>query len=274
MGDLKNFVLTGCASGIGQHLADVLVAQGHRVLATDINLAALEEYARARGWPSERILIRWLDVRDPVAWAEILQEAVSAFGNVDVLMNVAGYLRPGWVHDGQPQEVHRHFDTNAKGVIFGTQAAARLMVQQRQGHIINIASMAALAPVPGIALYSASKFAVRAFSLAAAYELRPYGVYVTVVCPDAVQTPMFDLQKGYDEAVLTFSAPRLLKVEDVARVILKRVLPRKPLEVFVPARRGWLARFVDLFPTTSFVLVPLFRRRAQARQARLRGEER
>ena len=274
MGDLKNFVLTGCASGIGQHLADVLIAQGQRVLATDINLAALEDHERTQGWPTARARVCKLDVGDAAAWAQVLQEAASSFGRVDVLMNIAGYIRPGWIHDVEPEEVHRHFDTNAKGVIFGTQAAARLMVQQRQGHIINIASMAALAPVPGIALYSASKFAVRAFSLAAAYELRPYGVYVTVVCPDAVQTPMFDLQKGYDEAVLTFSAPRLLKVEDVARVILKRVLPRKPLEVFVPARRGWLARFVDLFPTTSFMLVPLFRRRAQARQARLRGEGR
>jgi 3-oxoacyl-[acyl-carrier protein] reductase len=272
MSNLKTFALTGCASGIGRHLADVLIAQGHRVVATDINLSALEEHARARGWPAERVRVCPLDVRDPAAWAEIIQEAVSMFGGVDVLMNVAGYLRPGWVHETAEEEVDRHFDINAKGVIFGTQAAARLMVQQRRGHIINFGSMASLAPIPGIALYSATKYAVRAFSLAAAHELRPHGVYVTVICPDAVRTPMLDMQKSHDEAVLTFSAPRVLKVEDIARVILAQVLPRKPLEIFVPARRGWLARFVDLFPSSSFVLIPLFKRRARIRQARFRGE--
>lgn len=273
MNNAQTFVLTGCASGIGQHLADVLIAQGHRVLATDINLAALEEHARTQDWPTERTRVRRLDVRDAAAWAEVLQEAVSTFGSVDVLVNVAGYLRPGWVHETAVEEVDRHFDINAKGVIFGTQAAARLMVQQRQGHIINFASLAALAPIPGITLYSASKYAVRAFSIATAQELRPYGVHVSVICPDAVQTPMFDLQKGYDEAVLTFTAPKLLQVDDIARLILEQVLPRKPLEVFVPARRGWLARFVDLFPAASSVLLPFFRWRARIRQARLRGEE-
>lgn len=268
----KTFVLTGCASGIGRHLADVLIGQGHRVLATDVHLAALHEHARAQGWPTDRVRVGKLDVRDPAAWAAILQEAIAAFGSVDVLMNIAGYLQPGWVHAATPDEVDRHMDINAKGVIFGTQAAARLMVSQRRGHIINFGSLAARAAVPGLALYSASKFAVRAFSLAAAYELRPHGVYVTVVCPDAVQTPMLDLQTGYEEAVLTFSAPRVLTVDHIARVILQQVLPRKPLEIFIPARRGWLARVVDLFPRASFILIPLFQPGARTRQARLRQQ--
>jgi 3-oxoacyl-[acyl-carrier protein] reductase len=274
MSDAKTFVLTGCASGIGQHLADVLVTEGYRVCATDINLAALEKHAQVQAWPTERVRVRQLDVRDPAAWAEVFQEVASTFGSVDVLLNIAGYLKPGWVHEVASEEVHRHFDINTKGVIFGTQAAARLMVPQQRGHIINFASMAALVAVPGLALYSASKYAVRGFSLAAAQELRSHGVYVTVICPDAVQTPMFDSQKNYDEAVLTFSAPKPLEVSDIARVILEQVLPRKPLEVVVPAYRGWLSRFVDLFPTTSFVLAPLFERRARVRQERLRREGR
>ena len=74
------------------------------------------------------------------------------------------------------EDVHRHFDVNVKGVIFGTRAAAARMIPQGHGHVVNIASMAALAPIPGLALYSASKYAVRAFSLAAAEELRAHGV--------------------------------------------------------------------------------------------------
>lgn len=274
MKQARTFLLTGCASGIGRHLADVLVARGENVLATDINLEALEAYARMRGWSDARVLLRQLDVRQASAWEALFQQAISTFGSVDVLMNIAGYLKPGWIHETNLEEVHRHFDVNAKGVVFGTQVAARHMVQQQHGHIINFASMAALVPVPGLALYSATKYAVRAFSLASAYELRPYGVFVTVVSPDAVQTPMFDLQRNYDEAVLTFSSPRPLAVEDIARVILDDVLHRKPLEVTLPRHRGWLSKFVNLFPATQSILVPLFERRARTRQARLRHEDR
>src|SRR5205085_5137897 len=133
---------------------------------------------------------------------------VTTYGRVDVLMNVAGYLLPGYIHETSADQIERHMDINAKGLMLGTQAAARVMVRQGQGHIINIASMAALAPVPGLCCYSASKYAVRAFSLAVAQELRPHGVYVTAVCPDAVQTPMLDLQVDYQEAAMTFSGRR------------------------------------------------------------------
>ena len=107
---------------------------------------------------------------------------------------MAGVLRVERVEDLQPESVALQLDVNTKGVILGTQAAAKVMVGQGRGHIINIASMAALAPVPGISVYSASKFAVRGFSLAAAQELEDRGVQVTVVCPDAVDTPMVDYQ--------------------------------------------------------------------------------
>ncbi len=107
---------------------------------------------------------------------------------------------------------------------------------------------------PGLALYSASKYAVRAFSLAAAEDLRPHGVAVTTVCPDAVKTPMFDHQIGYREAALTFTAPKVLSVEEVSRVILGKVLARRPLIVAIPRWRGWLARLADLFPSTAKIL--------------------
>lgn len=261
------FVMTGCAGGIGRHLTGVLAARGHRVLATDVRQDALAECARADGWDTERVILGGLDVRDAEQWSVVLKEAVERFGRLDVLINIAGYLRPGWIHEASSDEVHRHIDINTKGVIFGMQAAARYMMVQRRGHIINMASMAALVPVPGLGIYSASKFAVRAVSLSAARELRAHGVFVTVVCPDAVQTPMLDLQKDRPEAALTFSAPKLLTVEDIARVILQSVLRKKPLEVFIPSRRGWLARFADLVPTAALYLDPILRRRGRERQS-------
>jgi 3-oxoacyl-[acyl-carrier protein] reductase len=278
------FFLTGCASGIGRHLADVLIAQGHTVFATDLDEPAMRAHADelgrraasgeqgAEGWPEHRVYIRHLDVRDDVAWARVFAEAVRIMGAVDVLINVAGYLLPGFVGDFDASAVHRHLDVNTKGVIFGTHTAARHMLERRQGHIVNIASLAALAPVPGISLYSASKYAVRAFSLAAAQELQPRGVDVTVVCPDAVQTPMLDLQIGYREAAISFSGARFLTVHEVVDAIVHRVLPRRPLELHLPRSRALLARLADLFPRTGIWLRPLLDRKGRARQRAMQLE--
>ncbi|HEY0135671.1 MAG TPA: SDR family NAD(P)-dependent oxidoreductase [Nannocystis sp.] len=265
----SNFFITGCASGIGRHLADVLLAAGHQVFATDLDEPALRAHAEASAWPIARAHTRRLDVTDAAAWEVVFAEAARVMGKVDVLINVAGYLLPGYIADTDAAAVDRHLDVNTKGTIFGTQVAARHMLARRRGHIINIASLAALAPVPGIGLYSASKYAVRGFSLAAAQELRPWGVAVTVVCPDAVQTPMLDLQVGYREAAMTFSGDRILTVEDIADAVVQRVLPRRPLEVHLPRSRALLARLADLFPGTALWLRPWLEARGRARQAQI-----
>lgn len=267
----RRFFLTGCASGIGRHLAEVLLAAGHEVFATDLDEAGLRTHAaaNARAWPVERAHLRRLDVTQAGAWQLVFAEAERVMGRVDVLINIAGYLLPGFVGDFDPESVHRHLDVNTKGVIFGTHTAARHMLARGDGHIINIASLAVLAPIPGISLYSASKYAVRGFSLAAAQELRPRGVAVSVVCPDAVQTPMLDLQVGYKEAALTFSGSRILSVADVADAIVRRVLPRRPLELHLPRSRALLARLADLFPGTALWLRPILERRGLARQQKI-----
>ncbi len=269
----RRYLLTGCASGIGRRLAEDLIARGARVLATDLDIEALEAVARKAGWPGERVLLRRLDVRDPVDWDAALGLLQERWDGLDVLLNIAGFLRPGQVAEADDEAVHLQIDVNLKGVVFGMRAAARQMKKQGSGHIVNIASMAALAPIPGLALYSASKYAVRAVSLAAAEELRPYGVAVTAVCPDAVQTPMLDLQVDYDDAALTFSAPRFLTVEDISRVVLGKVLRKRPLLVAIPQHRAWLARFADLFPGMSRRIAPLLRRQGRARQEAARRKK-
>lgn len=267
MSDKQTFFLTGCASGIGQHLADTLLARGHTVCAADINFAALAQHAQQQGWPEERARLVQLDVRDPAAWQRAVDEAVTAFGRIDVLMNIAGYMLAGWAHEATPESIDRHLDINVKGVIYGTQAATRQMMKQGGGHIINIASLSALAPIPGIAIYSASKYAVRAFSLAIAQELRPHNIYVTAISPDAVHTPLLAPQKGIEAAAVVFSSPRLLTVEDIAHAILEKALPRRPLEVVIPAHLGWLAHLSNAFPQLTFALGPFFKRRGAAHQA-------
>ncbi len=266
----KRFLITGCASGIGRHLAGVALERGHRVLATDLDLAALIDHAAEAGWPKDRARTEKLDVCDPDGWQRMVELVCSDWGGLDVALNVAGYIRPGRAAEASVEDIDRHFDVNVKGVVFGTRAAARRMIESRSGHIINIASLASLAPIPGISLYSASKYAVRAFSLAAAEELRPHGVAVTTVCPDAVATPMLDLQLDYPEAALTFTAPRVLSVEDLSRTIFGRVLDKRPLIVSIPRWRGWLARLADLSPRSARLLARVMERQGLRKQKALK----
>lgn len=261
----RTFLVTGAGSGIGLDLADALVEAGHRVVATDVVIEALQRHGSAHAWPEDRVLIRKLDVTDSLAWDAVVSATRQHFGRLDVLCNVAGFLLPAWVHEVDEDSVQRQIDVNFKGVVLGMRATAPGMIDQGGGHIVNVASMAALAPIQGIALYCATKYAVRGYSLAAAQELRPKNVAVTVVCPDAVRTPMLELQRDYDEAAMTFSGPRVLEPREVTQGILD-ALVRQPLEVFLPPERGWLARFADVFPQTAFVIAPWMRRRGAKRQ--------
>ena len=264
------FLVTGAASGIGRRLVGDLAKRGHRVLATDQRSEALATAAREDAWADGRVRCRQLDVRDPDAWEAALDEAAEAWDGLDVVMNVAGVLRPAWIAECTLADVDLHVDVNVKGVILGTRAAARRFLDAGGGHVVNVASLASLAPVPGIGLYAASKYAVRGFSLAADQELRSRGIAVTTVCPDAVRTPMLDLQVGYDEAAITFTAPRFLEASDVSRLILGRVLEKRPVLVAIPRRRALLARLADLFPGIARVLTSRLTRQGRRVQDALR----
>ncbi len=261
----KTYFVTGAASGIGRHLAGKLLDQGARVLATDLNSSGLDELRQCAG-VGENLWTEIQDVCDAAQWQRLLADMVARWGRLDVLMNVAGVLRPGWVQEGSPQDVDFHLDINVKGVMHGTHAAARVMLGQGGGHIINIASLAGIAPVPGLSLYSASKFAVRGFTLAIAQELATKNIRVTVVCPDAVQTPMLDLQVDYEQAAMTFSGNRVLTVEDVGDTILGKVLDAAPLEVMIPGSRGWLAKLASAFPNLNALLLESLSKKGRAQQ--------
>jgi 3-oxoacyl-[acyl-carrier protein] reductase len=263
-------VLTGCASGIGRHLVGALARRGHRILATDLDERGLAARAEEDRWDKQRVLLARLDVRRVEEWEAALDRAEKELGAVDVLMNVAGALRPGWVEEITPADIDLHLDVNVKGTMLGTRAAAVRMVRRGAGHVVNFGSLASLAPVPGLSLYAASKFAVRGFSLAAAMELGRRGVAVTLVMPDAVQTPMLDLQVDYEQAAMTFSGARALTVEDIEQVVIGTVLPHRPLEVALPISRGLLARVANTAPGLSRVLEPMLRRKGLQRQERIK----
>lgn len=265
-------LITGAASGIGRHLVGAFARRGERVVATDLEGLRVTSVGIADGWPRD-VVTAALDVRSPEAWSRVWDEAEAVLAaaqpaggqRIDTLLNVAGFLAPDWVEAVRDDDVERHLDVNVKGVVYGTREAARRMIGRGGGQVVNVGSLASLSPVPGLSLYAASKFAVRGFSLSAALELADKGVHVSLVMPDAVQTPMLDLQRPRPEAALTFSGGRVLTPADVEAAILE-VLRTRALELAIPRSRGVLARAASLMPELGRRLLPTMRALGRKRQ--------
>lgn len=244
--------LTGAAQGIGCHLAHAFYQRGWQVVATDRDLPALQ--AATAGWDAARGLAFALDVTDARAWEAAVAAAQERFGPVEVFVNNAGVVAPGFATELAVADIDAQVNVNLKGVLYGSRLAARLLAAQGHGHLINIASLAGVAPIHGLPVYSATKYAVRGFTLAVAYELAQHGVHVSVICPDLVHTNMLQLQLDYPAAALSFSGPAALAVHDVERAVFFNALGRRQVEILLPAGRGWLARFGNLWPRLGRLL--------------------
>ncbi|MBI2423496.1 MAG: SDR family NAD(P)-dependent oxidoreductase [Candidatus Hydrogenedentes bacterium] len=262
----QNFFLTGCGSGMAQRLTTTLLARGDSVFATDVNLEALNRAAEDRGWPKDRVRLAKLDVTSSAAWETVFAEAVAAFGHIDVTMNIAGLLMASWADASPLREIDAQIDVNLKGVIYGSRISAQHMVPRGKGHIVNIASIAGIVPAPGLSTYCATKYAVRAYSIAAAFELRPKGVYVTAVCPASIQTPMLDNQLHNDAAEMFYSGFRILTLDEIEDAILNRVLVKRPYEIHIPRWKSKLARIVDRHPFIGPLMAPIYQRSGRKRQ--------
>lgn len=185
----KTIFITGAASGIGRATALHFARKGWFCGLTDIDEAGLAETGRqigGGGWWSGR-----LDVRDRHGWAD----AVSAFadqtgGRMHVLFNNAGIGRAGWFEEVAPEDNDLLVDINLKGVLNGIGAAMPLLEKTPGARIVNVASTAGFVAAPRLAVYSATKFAVRALSEALDLEMRPRGIRVACLCPWFVDTPI------------------------------------------------------------------------------------
>jgi 3-oxoacyl-[acyl-carrier protein] reductase len=266
--------ITGAASGIGFELARILLQRGDSVLACDVRTEPLEGL-RLHAVSPQALITQALDVRLPEEWERVVNSARSQWPRIDSVMNVAGVMHPGFIDEIRTADIDLHLDVNVKGTIYGTQAAFRAMREQTpangrgRGHIINLCSLAGLTPVPGIALYSASKFAVRAYSLSLLHELRAHAIALTVVYPDGTATPMLMPYAHVRETALIFTGFRLLKAEDVARAIVDRALVKRPMELAVPRHRALLTKVAGSVPALATPLLGAMTRLGLRRQKRL-----
>ena len=188
-------IITGAASGIGRCFARDLGSAGRTCgwSSRTVNGASLAEtFSRKRTWRSRP----WTSGRRRAVAARSSIGHVARSGPIDYLFNIAGIDRSAMFIDQPLSNIDELIDINLKGTLYGMRIVAEHMAARGSGHIINIASLAGIAPTPGTAIYSATKFGLRGLSLATAVELRPRGVYVTVICPDLVDTALLDQHIG------------------------------------------------------------------------------
>ena len=175
--------ITGCSTGFGRELSRVLLGRGHGVVVTARNPATLDEFAA-----SDNALVAALDVTVPSQIADVVRQAESRFGRIDVLVNNAGYGYLSAIEESEDDEVRAMFEANVFGLANMTKAVLPGMRARRSGHIVNISSMAGLVGFPGIGYYNATKFAVEGLSEALAKETAPLGIKVTIVEPGPFRT--------------------------------------------------------------------------------------
>ncbi|NUS27065.1 MAG: 2,3-dihydro-2,3-dihydroxybenzoate dehydrogenase [Streptomyces sp.] len=180
-------LVTGAARGIGRAVVDVLVGQGARVLATDVDRYGVEELAVRHGYS---VTTRPLDVTDAAAVEALVDEAESMLGPLDIAVNVAGVLRPAHVVDLTDEDWAATFAVNASGVFHVSRAAARRMAERGHGSIVTVASNAAGIPRTGMAAYAASKAASVMFTKCLGLEVAASGVRCNTVSPGSTLTDM------------------------------------------------------------------------------------
>lgn len=176
----RTWLITGCSTGFGRALAEILIARGERVFATARKPGQLDDLVAGH----DNAVALELDVTS----ADDIAAAVAAAGRIDVLVNNAGYGYLTAFEEGDEAGYRDQFETNVFGLIAMTKAVLPAMRARGSGHIVNIASVGGLVGNPGSSYYAATKFGVVGLSEALSKEVGPLGVKVTVVEPGPFRT--------------------------------------------------------------------------------------
>ena len=245
----KVAIVTGAGSGIGKALSEALTAGGTHVIPTDIQLNRIplpQGSENDFGFNTEQ-----LDVTDGEAFAHIVNRTMSKYGRLDFLFNNAGIAVKGEAIDYHPEDWFEVMDVNLNGVINGTMAAYPLMVQQGFGHIVNVASIEGLIPMPFSVSYAASKYAVVGLSQALRIEAADLGVRISVVCPALIKTRIFEdsrsVGNGGFESINEILNRFGISAEECAHSILNGVKANREV-IVIPKAVGWLWLIHRLFP--------------------------
>jgi NADP-dependent 3-hydroxy acid dehydrogenase YdfG len=213
----KVVCITGASRGLGKAMAQAFHAQGSKLVLAARSMDELEALARQL----DPAIAVQTDVRSVSELNALVDAAVGEFGRLDVMINNAGLAVYGPFLQTTEDDFDRMMDTNVKGVYFGSQAALRVMKEQRSGLIINISSIAGKMHLPCESAYNASKWAVNGLTGTLRLEAQRYGVKVSCVCPGGIDTPFWKAMDFYPFPTDKLDPSRdFMKPEDIAETVV------------------------------------------------------
>jgi NAD(P)-dependent dehydrogenase (short-subunit alcohol dehydrogenase family) len=241
MSNSRTVVITGASSGIGFGLVQAFLANGFNVVGNARSAEGLDKARAQLGNPAAFIGVAG-DIAKPDTARRLIQAGVEAFGQVDVLVNNAGFFLPKPFIEYSPDDIDGLLETNLKGVVYASQAAAAHMIERRQGHIINITAAVALQAnisVPA-ALPVLIKGGLNQVTRALALELSPHNIQVNAVAPGIIETPMHD-PASYGFLNGLQPAGRIGRVEEIADAVLYLASANFTTGVVLPVDGGMSA---------------------------------
>jgi NAD(P)-dependent dehydrogenase (short-subunit alcohol dehydrogenase family) len=182
---MSTWLITGCSTGLGRSLADAVIGAGHNAVVAARDAAKVADLVDTA---PDRVLAVALDVTKPDQVESAVRQAQERFGDVDVLVNNAGYGYRAAVEEGDDAEVRTLFDTHFFGSVAMIKAVLPSMRARHEGAIVNLSSIGAQLTPVGSGYYAAAKAAIEGMSGALHGELAPLGISVTVVEPGAFRT--------------------------------------------------------------------------------------
>lgn len=238
----KAVLITGCSTGIGRAAALRLCSRGHNVYASARKLDAIRDLADAG------CKIVALDVCDEASMRAAVVRIAAAEGAVGALVNNAGYGQEGAVEEVPMDAVRKQFETNVFGLVRLTQLVLPEMRRQRWGRIVNVSSMGGRLVFPGGGYYHATKFAVEAISDALRFEVKGFGIGVSVIEPGPIKTGFEETAMGSmgagapgndspyaallasveQRTRATYAGPMAVGPEGVARAIERAIAAKRP----------------------------------------------
>ncbi|GAA1516639.1 SDR family NAD(P)-dependent oxidoreductase [Kribbella lupini] len=181
----KVWFITGSSRGLGREFVEAALSRGDKVAATARSTASLEDLVVKYG---DSVLPLAMDVTDKVAVFESVNRAKDHFGQLDVIVNNAGYAQVGAVEELTEQQLRDQMETNFFGAFWVVQAALPHLREQGSGHIFQLSSIAGVIAMPLGSAYHASKWALEGFNEALAGEVAPFGIKVTIIEPGGYAT--------------------------------------------------------------------------------------
>jgi NAD(P)-dependent dehydrogenase (short-subunit alcohol dehydrogenase family) len=248
MNPQKTVLVTGVSSGIGKAIATLLSDKGFRVFGTQRKPPQDE--------PTSKITLLPLDVRDPQSVQSGVDAVLRQAGRIDALVNNAGYALIGAAEETTLEEAQQLFETNFFGVLRMTRAVLPIFRRQGYGRIVNIGSVAGFAPTPYQAIYSASKHALEGYTESLDYEVRQFGIRVSVIEPGFIRTNItlnsqvaanllapYAAERSHVDEALRKNIAHGDDPQTVASVVLQALTSRSPRQVYLA---GSDARMVSL----------------------------